>query len=574
MALPPEPPLDVPDSPPTLPSGYPGISPALVELAETIKSYRQWYRNERSDRPRSAYSIKGLRPLSGALAKRLLREIQKDPDYKLVRTNPEAASAAQRNKAGVYDELLRGITEVHQNAVAADKAVGGRDNLLVGEEPTYAPALVPGRDPQEAAKDLKRAAGTAQDAAGEKVSREEIRDIDIAAFNARPGQAPHGTTFRASAPTVTPEETAAPKEETPEAEPDATPEVEEAPEAPKVEAAPISPEKAAPEEIPEAAAEVEGAPEAEEETVDDSTPDWIKELGEDDAETLNAYQRAQKERRAAVEKALAPKQEPIPTYDPSKPPRVEPIPTYDPDTDTARRVPVELSESQQPEEEEFGEVEIPEQPEAYPESFVPERTADSPIGIYGEPLTRQEGSDQWEPIDEVGEEEAPEDAIYRQSQQPPEEQYGESQPDEGPSGPSPEMSTPDARKAAVEKAMQPKQAARPQSIKAPQGARVIKGDGGWSYAVMPNKDIRIIGAPKGHSPGMLLKSGSKGPWSAIANKFGVVPAPSPEPTTKTEIKTTEPTSKTPKAGTKKKGVGAALKRLLSGNIDMPEDIGI
>tara|TARA_R100000664_G_scaffold30824_1_gene43829 strand:+ start:6114 stop:7448 length:1335 start_codon:yes stop_codon:yes gene_type:complete len=78
------------------------------------------------------------------------------------------------------------------------------------------------------------------------------------------------------------------------------------------------------------------------------------------------------------------------------------------------------------------------------------------------------------------------------------------------------MSTPEARKDAVARAMAPKR------IPVPEGAvRTIEGDGGWAYAVMPNKDIKIIGAPAGHRPGMLLEAGSDRFWKPIAEKFGI-----------------------------------------------------
>ena len=81
-------------------------------------------------------------------------------------------------------------------------------------------------------------------------------------------------------------------------------------------------------------------------------------------------------------------------------------------------------------------------------------------------------------------------------------------------------STPEARKDAVAKAMAPKR------IPAPEGAiREFEGDGGWAYAVMPNKDIKIIGAPAGHRPGMLLKAGSDRFWKPIAEKFGIDETP-------------------------------------------------
>ena len=82
-----------------------------------------------------------------------------------------------------------------------------------------------------------------------------------------------------------------------------------------------------------------------------------------------------------------------------------------------------------------------------------------------------------------------------------------------------EMPTPKARKTAVERAL------RPQEIEPPANSRIITGDGGWKYAVLPNKDIKIIAAPKGHRPGMLLKAGSGGYWDAIATKFGVDTTP-------------------------------------------------
>ena len=531
--------------PPTPPAGQSGLSPEMLRLAESVKKFRSAYTSRPRQSEGSMRAVADLFPVADKLLGRLSDEIRKDPDYAASRSGSPDSTEAQRGKAKMYDKLLRDVMEIRNRAITARQELAAMPSVAEGSEEMTVEANRPDTRP-EFMREGRRIRQETDEEGG-------LSDEEMMKRFGRPEEAAKVAPQTSQA--VPPEqvdplgESQQPDElgESPQ------PELKEEPgESLPAELAPRTSEEGMPptsgEMTPAEEAKMDADAKAAEnrtdavaEDADEGLPNWIKELTDDD-ETLNAFEAAQRARRAAIEKAMA------------------------------RR---NLGESEQPElEEEFG------------ESEVPERLEEDRLGeSQQEPDLRESQQEMSEP--DLGESEQEPD--LRESEQEIEE-FKESQQDmeefpESPQGMSEEemmagsgiVSTPEARRAAVEKAMRPRQS------RAPEGSRIIKGDGGWSYAVLPNKDIKVISAPKGHRAGALLKAGSEGYWTAIADKFGIDTTPEVSlkgmemesestPTTKIQIETNEPivpkTSKTPKKGTRKKGIGQALNKLLTEGIDM------
>tara|TARA_Y100001963_G_scaffold157606_1_gene254293 strand:- start:351 stop:2231 length:1881 start_codon:yes stop_codon:yes gene_type:complete len=605
----------VPDAPPPegpvppqrqnieFPTIQSGLSPEMARLAESVKNFRSMYTNRPSLGEGSLRALADMYPLADSLMNRLSAEIQQDPDYKAARSGSiEDATAAQRGKARVYDKLLSDVMDLRGRALTARQEVATMPTVAEGREEMLVTADRPDPADVQAKKEADALAGSGmvsvadpapprpefmkegvrlREAARQKgeypPNEKPLTDAEMMAKYGKPKAEakPAPRTSQEAAPeTVDPLGTSEQPEELGESP---QPE-EELGESQQPKLAARTSEEAAPEPTPketeagtdakieEEADAAEAKTQAAKAEADEDLPEWVKELGEDD-ETLNAYQQAQKARRAAVEKALGEsptperlelgesptperleeeelgespswfgegqlKKLPLPADEPPGELKTLPQESYAPPVDAAEEA--ELGESPTPErleEEEFGE-----SPQDWMDDF-------------GESPTERV-FDAYPDIPE---------SIRRPDTSAEPAWMGMS--DDALKAGSGIVSTPDARKAAVAKAM------RPQKIRAPEGSRVIRGDGGWAYAVLPNKDIKIIGAPKGHRPGALLKAGSDGYWSAIANKFGIDTVP------EVSMKGIEPDEPlTPEKGTRKKGVGKALTRLLSEGINMPEKL--